>query len=153
MLPRRPHPLHHHYVQPCAAAGAPVSFPSTSLLTSSGDGIPEPLDVPYSDLYSSAVVGKPYPLGSSVDPATGGVNFALQASGACLVTLVLFQEDDLGAGKATCEVPLSPDINRTGIVWHICLLDLDPNVLYGYRVHGQHEKHDPEAPGHRHDPN
>lgn len=65
---------------------------------------------------------------------------------------MLFKEKDMQLGKATAEVPLSPDTNKTGNVWHICLEGLQNDVLYGYRVYGLNEKSDQEAPGHRHDP-
>ena len=60
-----------------------------------------------------------------------GVNFAVYASSATSVSLCLFTEADLQAGKVTCEVPLAPELNRTGYTWHILLPKLDTTLLYG----------------------
>ena len=61
----------------------------------------------------------------------GATNFAVVSTGATAVTLVLFREDDLAAGRATHEIPLDPGPNRTGNVWHIALPALDDALLYG----------------------
>ena len=55
----------------------------------------------------------------------------MYASSATSVSLCLFTESDLQAGKVTCEVPLSPELNRTGYTWHILLPKLDTTLLYG----------------------
>jgi isoamylase len=47
------------------------------------------------------------------------------------VTLVLFCEDDLAAGRTTHEIPLDLRLNRTGNVWHVALPALDDSLLYG----------------------
>ena len=60
-----------------------------------------------------------------------GVNFAVYASNATSVSLCLFTEADLQAGRVTCEVPLSSNLNRTGYTWHILLPKLDTTLLYG----------------------
>lgn len=59
------------------------------------------------------------------------MNFAVYASSATSVSLCLFTEADLQAGKVTCELPLSPTLNRTGYTWHILLPKLDTSLLYG----------------------
>ena len=66
-----------------------------------------------------------------------GVNFAVFASSATAVSVCLFTEADLQAGRVTHEVPLSPELNRTGYTWHILLPKLDSTLLYG-RSHGSH---------------
>ena len=66
-----------------------------------------------------------------------GVNFAVYASSATSVSLCLFTEADLQAGRVTHEVPLSPELNRTGYIWHILLPSLDSSLLYG-RSNGAH---------------
>lgn len=63
-------------------------------------------------------------------------NFALFSSNATAVDLCLFKEADLIDGQITHRIPLSPEMNKTGSVWHIGLVDLDPGLLYGYSVHG-----------------
>lgn len=47
-------------------------------------------------------------------------NFALFSSAAQGVSLVLFTEQDLAAGRATYEIPLDPDYNRTGALF-VCV--------------------------------
>ncbi len=59
------------------------------------------------------------------------MNFAVYASSATSVSLCLFTEADLQAGKVTCELPLSSELNRTGYTWHILLPKLDTTLLYG----------------------
>ncbi len=61
----------------------------------------------------------------------GAINFAIYASSASSVSLVLFSEDDLQAGRTTHEMELDPELNRTGSVWHIMLPKLDTTLLYG----------------------
>ena len=64
-------------------------------------------------------------------PWQGATNFAVVSTGATSVALVLFCEDDLEAGRVTHEIPLDPQLNRTGNVWHIALPALDDSLLYG----------------------
>jgi pullulanase/glycogen debranching enzyme len=40
----------------------------------------------------------------------------------------------LQAGIVTTEIPLNPELNRTGDVWHIMLPGLKPGLLYGKLV-------------------
>ncbi len=82
--------------------------------------------------------GSPYPLGATWDGL--GVNFALYASHAERVELVLFDHAD-------DEVPAESLVlvERTGPIWHGYLPHLRPGQLYGYRVAGPHEPHE----GHR----
>lgn len=82
----------------------------------------------------------------------GATNFAVFASNAWGMSLCLFTEEDLKAGRVTHEVPLMPGKNKTGDVWHIALPRLDPALLYGYRVFGAHEDVHEESEGQRHDP-
>lgn len=74
------------------------------------------------------------------------------ASNAWGMSLCLFTEEDLKAGRVTHEVPLMPGKNKTGDVWHIALPRLDASLLYGYRVFGAHEDVHEESEGQRHDP-
>ena len=55
----------------------------------------------------------------------------MYSSSATSFSLCLFTEADLQAGKVTCELPLSPELNRTGYTWHILLPKLDTTLLYG----------------------
>ena len=77
------------------------------------------------------------------------MNFAVVSSAARAMSLVLFTEADLAAGRSSHEIPLDPVLNRTGDVWHIMLPELDTNLLYGWRVTGPHQKQDHQQAGHR----
>ena len=61
----------------------------------------------------------------------GMVNFAVFSSGASGMSLCLFTEDDLRDGRTTYEIPLDPEFNKTGDIWHTMLPDLDTRMLYG----------------------
>ena len=74
-----------------------------------------------------------------------GVNFAVFSRHAHRVYLVLFKE---GVEEPLAEIPLDPTLNKTGDVWHVFVYDLEPDILYGYRVDGVFA---PKA-GHRFDP-
>jgi glycogen operon protein len=78
-------------------------------------------------------------------PMTGGVNFAVFSRHAQAVTLLLFRE---GKDEPFAEIPLDPELHRTGDVWHIFIARLATDILYAYRADG------PFAPkkGHRYDP-
>jgi len=86
--------------------------------------------------------GKPYPLGATWDGA--GVNFALYSEHATKVELCLF--DSVDNTKESQRIPLR---ERTDLVWHGYLPDVEPGQLYGYRVYGPY---DPKN-GHRFNPN
>ena len=68
------------------------------------------------------------------------MNFALVSANATGVTLVLFTEADLHAGRSSHEIPLQLAANRTGAVWHLALPALDSSLLYG--------EHSQPAPAH-----
>jgi len=72
-----------------------------------------------------------------------GTNFALSSEHATAVELCLFEGPD--DTRESLRVPIR---ERTGVVWHAYLPDVQPGQLYGYRVHG------PWAPqaGHRFNP-
>ncbi|KAG1678800.1 hypothetical protein FOA52_012840 [Chlamydomonas sp. UWO 241] len=78
-------------------------------------------------------------------------NFAVMSSSASGVSLCLFTEADLQAGRVTAEVELNPVANRTGDVWHCALPGLSPDLLYGYRVSGPHQSGYADSPGQRYD--
>lgn len=71
------------------------------------------------------------PLDVSLCVAQGGHNFSLYTHSAAAVTLVIFSQHDLYAGRTTCEIPLDPNTNRTGDVWHITVPNLPSDHLYG----------------------
>ncbi|HYF47942.1 MAG TPA: glycogen debranching protein GlgX [Planctomycetota bacterium] len=71
------------------------------------------------------------PFGATAFP--GGVNFAVFSRNATAVSLVLFKE---GVEDPICEIALDPTQNKTGDVWHIFVLNLPPDTLYGYRLNG-----------------
>jgi glycogen operon protein len=85
--------------------------------------------------------GKPYPLGATWDGA--GVNFALFSEHATKVELCLF--DSVDAKRPSQCIPLP---ERTDMVWHGYMPDVEPGQLYGYRVYGPY---DPQE-GHRFNP-
>ena len=74
------------------------------------------------------------------------------SSSAWGVSLCLFSEGDLRAGRTTHELALCPMANKTGDVWHIALPALDPTLLYAYRVSGASQEEHEEAEGQRHNP-
>ncbi len=82
--------------------------------------------------------GKPTPLGASWEGQ--GVNFALFSEYATKVELLLFAGKDDPAPTEIFELP-----EKTGPIRHGYLTDVEPGLLYGYRVHGPYE---PEN-GHR----
>ncbi|MBW2172924.1 MAG: glycogen debranching enzyme, partial [Deltaproteobacteria bacterium] len=84
--------------------------------------------------------GRPLPLGATVAPE--GVSFSIFSRHATSLSLVLFQKAN---PKPVSEIPLDPDINRTGDIWHIFVVGLDPYLRYGYRADGPH---DPTGEGH-----
>lgn len=85
--------------------------------------------------------GRSYPLGATWDGA--GVNFALFSEHATRVELCLFENPD--SAQETERIRLR---DHTDQVWHAYLPDVQPEQLYGYRVHGPHEP----ARGHRFNP-
>jgi isoamylase len=85
--------------------------------------------------------GLPYPLGASWDGA--GVNFALFSEHATGVELCLFDAADLSQERHRILIQ-----EHTDLVWHVCLPEARPGLVYGYRVHGPYEP----AAGHRFNP-
>ncbi len=73
--------------------------------------------------------GKPYPFG--VYPLGEGLNFALTSKHAEAVTLCLFERE---SKRPVAEIPLSPQHNKTGHVWHIQVNGLGDNLVYAYRI-------------------
>lgn len=76
--------------------------------------------------------GRPEPLGTS--RLGKGINFALFSEHASSVTLCLFSPN---VKQPFAEIPLHPEINKTGYIWHILLTDLPHDQLdYGYKIDG-----------------
>eukprot|EP01025_Chloroclados_australasicus_P040944 TRINITY_DN4311_c0_g3_i3.p1 TRINITY_DN4311_c0_g3~~TRINITY_DN4311_c0_g3_i3.p1 ORF type:complete len:1016 (-),score=89.58 TRINITY_DN4311_c0_g3_i3:312-3314(-) len=94
-------------------------------------------------------VGSPTPFGATWNKSMNGYNFAIFSSSAQQVSICLFTEADLKQGTVTEEVVLTEEYNKTGSVWHICIVGLDPNILYGYRFSGLNQDVDTDAAGHR----
>lgn len=88
--------------------------------------------------------GSPLPMGVSRTPV--GYNFALFSRHAEAVSLLLFQTNTQGP---LAELKLDPLCNRTGDIWHIIIKNFDPNLRYGYRLHGPF---DPAGTGHFYQP-
>jgi glycogen operon protein len=88
--------------------------------------------------------GHPLPFGAT--PLPGGINFAVFSRHATQVTLVLNWPGD---PEPLLEIPLDPDLHRTGDVWHVFLQGLAPGFEYGYRAARAGQK---PSPLHRFDP-
>jgi isoamylase len=84
--------------------------------------------------------GQAYPLG--VSQLENGINFAIFSQNATSVTLCLSLPESENHEKhdgGMIELPLDPQANKTGDIWHISAKDLpESKVLYGYRVDGPH---------------
>jgi isoamylase len=76
--------------------------------------------------------GTPEPLGATVTDE--GVNFAIHSAGATRIELLLF--DDIADRKPSQVVPLAPETNRTGDIWHIFVEGLHNRTLYNFRADG-----------------
>ncbi len=85
--------------------------------------------------------GQPLPLGATITPE--GVNFSVFSRHATSLTLVLFEKENI---ESVAEIPLDPEINRTGDIWHIHLIGANSSLRYGYRAVGPF---DPKGKGHR----
>ncbi|XP_028554417.1 isoamylase 3, chloroplastic-like [Dendrobium catenatum] len=67
-------------------------------------------------------VGRAHPLGASI--VDGGINFALFSQHASSVILCISISERNGVVKllkSRIEVPLDPQKNKTGDIWHICV--------------------------------
>lgn len=73
--------------------------------------------------------GNPYPLGPSIQGDL--INFALFSRQAQTVSLCLFDRE---TKKLLEELPFSPEINKTGDVWHLAISNLGTNYVYTYRI-------------------
>src|SRR5215469_3606584 len=81
---------------------------------------------------AASVTGSSSPLGATIVP--DGVNFSVFSHGATAVDLLLFdREDDPRPARV---IPLDSLANRTYHYWHTFVPGLQPEQLYGYRVHG-----------------
>jgi glycogen operon protein len=72
--------------------------------------------------------GSPLPFGASI--RRNGINFAIFSRRATDVVLVLLLGDD----EEPIEFRLSPQLNKTGDIWHALIRDLQPGVRYAYRL-------------------
>lgn len=76
--------------------------------------------------------GAPQPLGATCKEK--GINFALFSEHASQVTLCIFSSQ---SKQPLIEIPLNPEIHKTGHIWHILLIGLPSEPLeYAYRVDG-----------------
>lgn len=86
--------------------------------------------------------GHPAPFGATA--VDGGVNFAIFSSHAVSATLCLISLSDLQENRITELIPLDPETNRTGNIWHVFLKGNFDDMLYGYQFDGPfcpHEGH------------
>jgi glycogen operon protein len=79
--------------------------------------------------------GSPEPLGPNI--TSEGINFAVHASGATRIELLLFE--NVTDRVPSQVIPLSPEKNRTGDVWHIFVEGLPNGALYNFRADGPYE--------------
>ena len=86
--------------------------------------------------------GSPEPLGATVK--ADGINFAIHSAGATRIELLLF--DNITDQRPTQVIPLSPETNRTGDIWHIFVEGLPNRTLYNIRADGPYN---PAADGTR----
>ena len=89
--------------------------------------------------------GKPEPLGPTVTPE--GINFAFHSAGASRIELLLY--DNITDQRPSQVIPLAPDANRTGDVWHIFVEGLANRTLYNLRADGPYR---PDVDGTRFNP-
>ncbi|HZY82468.1 MAG TPA: glycogen debranching protein GlgX, partial [Cyclobacteriaceae bacterium] len=76
--------------------------------------------------------GEPYPLGATY---TGdGTNFAIFSENATAVYLCLFDRPGPEGKERRIKMP-----ERTHQVWHVCIPEVKPGQLYGYRVEGAYD--------------
>jgi isoamylase/glycogen operon protein len=73
--------------------------------------------------------GVPSPLGPSMQGEE--VNFALYSSNANPVSLCIFDREN---ENPIAEIPLLPEVNKTGNIWHISVSNIDPNSVYAYKI-------------------
>lgn len=81
---------------------------------------------------SNLLPGSPEPLGPTVKQ--DGINFAVHSKGATRVELLLF--DNIADLRSSQVIPLAPETNRTGDVWHIFVEGLPNRTLYNFRADG-----------------
>ncbi len=89
--------------------------------------------------------GSPEPLGPTIWP--DGINFAIHSAGATRIELLLF--DNVTDLRPSQVIPLAPETNRTGDIWHIFIEGLPNRTLYNYRADGPYT---PEVDGSRFNP-
>jgi isoamylase len=88
--------------------------------------------------------GHPLPYGAAA--RRDGLNFSVFSKHGTAVTLVLW---NAGEEEPLLELPLDPRYNRTGDVWHVFVVGVDPGVEYAFRVECEPN---PEPPVVRCDP-
>src|SRR5215208_4582918 len=76
--------------------------------------------------------GEPEPLWPTVKPE--GINLAIHSAGARRLELLLFE--NIADQRPSQIIPLSPETNRTGDIWHIFVEGLPNRTLYNIRADG-----------------
>ncbi len=89
--------------------------------------------------------GEPEPLGPTV--RDDGINFAVYSPAATRIDLLLF--DNVTDRLPSQIIPLAPEANRTGEVWHIFVEGLRNGTFYNYRADGPYS---PARDGNRFNP-
>ncbi len=82
--------------------------------------------------------GLPLPLGATV--MADGVNFAIASRYAESVELIIDIEEPDATTFQRHVIPLSPEHNKTGDIWHILLPLYWKTIRYGYRIDGVSDK-------------
>lgn len=75
--------------------------------------------------------GSPYPFG--VTKYSEGLNFSLFSKHATEVSLCFFKPEE---SLPFIEIPLDPEKNKTGNVWHLFIREIPLKYHYGYRITG-----------------
>ncbi len=85
--------------------------------------------------------GSPSPLGATW--TSKGINFALFSEHALDITLCLFWPH---SKHPFVEIPLDPETNKTGLIWHILIQNLPSEELeYGFRISNPKDSFDPNT--------
>ncbi|MBW6521253.1 MAG: glycogen debranching protein GlgX [Desulfoarculaceae bacterium] len=74
------------------------------------------------------------PTGSTI--LSKGINFSIFSRHAQEVTLVIDLPETTKVPRQQVQIPLHPEINRTGDLWHILIQTTRDDLRYGYRIKG-----------------
>jgi isoamylase len=96
--------------------------------------LPTTLTAPDNPGLFTARRGFALPIGSTI--LSEGVNFSIFSRHAVAVTLVVDLPATANTPQQQAQIPLHPEINKTGDLWHILLVTDRDDLSYGYRIDG-----------------